>query len=145
MRLTELTNWDALARAHFTYQADGAIDEWLSHADEALAGKPWFDDCDGLASTYLDLCTRAGLPLQDAYQMAVIAPNGQGHMVACTKASEGRLWIGGDTFAPIYAAERMRHKPQIYHRLSEFTIDPVSKQIKQTWRKGAPWILQPET
>lgn len=128
----EIRHCDSVARRRFTYREDGKIDEWRSHADEALAGEPYADDCDGLASTAIDLCCRAGLPEADAYRLAVFASSdGSGHMVACATDDDGRMWIIGDTFRSAYRAEQIQHKSNIYRRLSE-----------SPWRGGFPWTLK---
>lgn len=138
MQIIEINKWDALARAGFTYQADGAAtpeaNRWRSYADDAIAGRPWAGNCDALGSTVLDLCTRAGIPLQDAYRLCVYASSdGSGHFVGCCSDQIGKMWIVGDTFrdAP-YPVVEMHHKPDIYNRLSE-----------QVWRKGVPWTMAP--
>jgi predicted transglutaminase-like cysteine proteinase len=132
MLLVEVERWDGRARWNFTYEADGAIDNWLSHADEVLRDVPWKDDCDGLASTVIDLCCRAGLKEENAFRLAVFASSdGSGHMVGCVITDDGRIWIVGDTFVnEPYLAQNMRHKPHIYRRLSE-----------SVWREGALWKL----
>lgn len=133
MLVNEIISWDAKARQNFTYQADPpGEDTWRSHAADVLSGKPWSDDCDGLAETVLDLCIRAGLPITCAFRLVVRASSdGSGHMVGCIFDVVGSIWIVGDTFVPFpYPAAQMRHTPDIYNRLSE-----------QAWRAGAPWKL----
>lgn len=132
MSPAEIQKHDQEARRGFTYKADGKIDEWLSHADDVKTGKPYQDDCDGLASTAVDLCCRAGLPEDRAFRLAVAASSdGSGHMVAAVMDDAGHFWVIGDTFRSAYAAERMLHKPIEYRRLSE-----------SAWREGAPWSVQ---
>src|ERR1700744_2773085 len=100
MRATEIFHWEQEARAEFSYTPDAGPDVWLSHADDVLAARPWEDDCDGLASTVLDLCNRAGLDKSDAYRLRVYASNGSGgHMVGAVKDTANQFWIVGDTFA----------------------------------------------
>lgn len=135
MLIDEIITWDRRARAQWTYISDPADkDIWRSHADDVLANRPWGDDCDGLAETVLDLCCRAGLARACAYRLVVKASSdGSGHMVGCVIDVVGRMWIVGDTFVPNpYPAEAMRHRADIYNRLSE-----------QAWRGGAPWQLVP--
>jgi hypothetical protein len=127
---------DARARARFTYRADGPQDEWRSHADEVEAGRAWADDCDGLASTVLDLLCRAGCPLDHAFRMAV-SSTGSGtadHMIGCVQDDQGDFWIVGDTFHACYAAGACRHQPIEYNRLDEHLPDHES-----LWRDGAPF------
>lgn len=134
MLLSELSHWQAVALQGFSYLADPVgKDTWRSHAIEALAGTPWHDDCDGLAETVLDLCFQHGCALSDGYRLVVAASSdGSGHMVACINTSDVGLMICGDTFNPLpYYAEMIRHKPNVYNRLSE-----------QSWRKGFPWTLK---
>lgn len=134
---------EAKARAGYSYQLDGATDVWLSHADEVLRGSLWADDCDGLAETILDLIARAGCPLNRLYRLAVIAPNGEGHMTGAGVDDAGRVWILGDTFATgPYRAENVRHTAKIYNRLDEtWGRDPVTGKPIAKWRKGFPWQL----
>lgn len=134
MKYADIFRWDARARAGFTYQEDPlAFDNWRTHALDVLNGKPWADDCDGLAMTVLDLCIRDGLPMEDAFRLAVrAASDGSGHMVGCVYDDDLNIWIVGDTFEAPYMADFMRHKPNIYNRMSE-----------QEWRAGVPWRLTP--
>lgn len=132
MRATEIFHWEQEARGEFSYTPDQGPDVWLSHADDVLAAHPWEDDCDGLASTVLDLCNRAGLDKSDAYRLRVYASNGSGgHMVGAVKDTANQFWIVGDTFAVApYPAEQLQHRPIDYNRLSE-----------TPWRGGLPWAL----
>lgn len=125
---------DALARKGFTYLADPpGRDTWRSHYDDALAGHPWEDDCDGLGSTTLDLLGRHfGMDLGDLYAMEVSsAKNGMAdHYVGCAR-EDGRFYIVGDTYFPAaYRAEGMLHQPIRYRCLSE---------PPELWRQGAPF------
>ena len=124
------------ARARFTYFPDPVDrDYWRSHGDEVLANKDWKDDCDGLASTILDLLGRAGMPLEDRYRLLVDSDHDgkPDHMIGACVDDAGDVWIVGDTFnhAPYHAAS-MLHGPYEYNRLSEAGAKPV-------WRGGVPW------
>jgi hypothetical protein len=132
MLADEARHWDSLARRVFIYTPDGAIDEWRSHAYEALNGQTIRDDCDGLASTVVHLCFKAGANLTDLYRLAVFASSDRsGHMVGCINTSDAGLLIIGDTFRSPYPAARMLHKPNIYRRLTS-----------PDWQGGVPWILE---
>lgn len=131
MLAAEVRYWDLLARRVFIYTPDGNIDEWRSHADEALRGETIRDDCDGLASTVVDLCFRAGCPEDMLNRLAVKASSdGSGHMVAGIETEDAGFIIAGDTFRAPYPAAEIRHKPIMYRKLSE----PV-------WRDGFPFTI----
>lgn len=123
---------DLSARARFVYTPDPADrDTWRSHADDVLAGRVWEDDCDGLASTVLDLLARAGVALPALYRL-VVDSSGCGradHMIACAWDAAGACWIIGDTFGEAYPAKDCRHRPLQYQRMDDAI----------TWRDGAPW------
>jgi hypothetical protein len=122
---------DAQARAGFTYLADPVGDDrWRSHADEALAGRPWSGDCDDLASTALDLLFRAGASLSNLYRLEVDAGSGRiDHMIACTWDDAGLAWIVGDTFKAAYPAGQCPHRPVQYQSLDATAVT----------HQGAPW------
>lgn len=143
MNFAEIKHWDDAARKNFAYLADGPKDLWRSHADDVLANKSWQDDCDGLAMTVLDLCVRAGLPMEDAFRLAVYASSdGSGHMAGGIYDDELSIWVVGDTFKAAYPAAWMLHKPNVYNRLSERRIDPITGKDISQWRGGAPWIVK---
>lgn len=121
----KLVKWDHAARERFTYVTDdvqfGVTDDWRSHADDVLAGKHWKDDCDGLASTVLDLLARDGYDPSLMYR-AVVDSTGKGdkidHFVGIV--SDGsELFVVGDTFGPVYPIKEMRHKLVAVSRVSE--------------------------
>lgn len=124
---------DAEARQNFTYKPD-QVDNWRSHADDALKGAAWAGDCDDLASTVLDLTGRQGAALSDRYRLLVSSTgsNTVDHMVGCVVDGQGKFWIVGDTFDAAYPAAQMKHRGLFYNRLSEAVSPP-------TWRDGVPW------
>lgn len=134
--IAQLRYADKVARAHFTYKADGTRPEentWRSLADEALAGKSWVGDCDDLASTALDILTRT-LPddaLDKCFRLEVASPDCPAgvpfdHMIGAVMLPGLNLWIIGDTFGEAYPASRMPHRIVNYSKLSEGTV----------WKKG---------
>lgn len=136
MRADEIIGFDRLARAHFTYESDGKIDTWRSHADAALAGQPWAGDCDDLTSTVMDLLGRGGLPLSQRYRL-IVDGKGDGtpnHMVGAAQDSAKGFWVVGDTGKPAFEAFRMLYKPLMYQRLDEWATSGEG-----AWRTGAPW------
>jgi hypothetical protein len=143
MLIEQIQHWERIARQGFSYVADNARttdeDKWFSRGDEAVAGKPWTGDCANLASTVLDLCGRAGMPLSVRYFLVVIAQGTQeGHAVGCVSDDTGKLLIVGDTFADApYPAAEMKHMPVDYHRLSEAEMIDGRPVFK--WRAGIPW------
>jgi len=138
MKADDIKDCEKDARKGFSYQADFAQtpsqNHWRSRYSDAADGKEWAGNCSDLASTVLDWLCRKGLPLANGYFLAVFDYQSHGgHAVGCAVDDDGRMWIVGDTFALApYAAEYMRHTPDIYHRLSE----PVT-----AWRKGVPWTI----
>lgn len=135
MNAIEIIQADATARRGFSYQEDPAKwDNWRSHADEALSGRPWQGDCDDLASTFLDILCRRGAALDQLYRLIVSSTRSAtpDHMIAGVRADDGVFWIGGDTFGPAYRAATMQHRPIYFNRLSEAGRFPV-------WRKLTPW------
>jgi hypothetical protein len=138
MNINDVQTLEHKLRQGFSYQADFAStpaeNHWRSYYEKAAAGETWSGNCSDLTSTILDGLCRGGLNLSDGYFLAVFdyLQHG-GHAVGCVKTDDGRMWVVGDTFATqSYPAETMRHKPDIYHRLSE----PVTE-----WRKGVPWKI----
>lgn len=149
MKSDDIRHWEELARKGFKYVADNAKtvaeDKWTSRADEALAGKPWPGDCANLATTVLDLCGRAGVPLFDRFFLVVEADPGDGklvgHAVGAIEDEDGLMWIVGDTFSEApYMAQRMRHIPVDYHWQSE--VEMVDGKPVFKWRKGIPWAVK---
>lgn len=131
MLADEVRHWDSLARRVFVYTPDGKIDEWRSHPYEALNGLPIRDDCDGLASTVVHLCFKDGAKLTDLYRIACFASSdGSGHMVGCIETSDEGFLIIGDTFRSPYKAAQIKHKPNIYRRLTS-----------PDWQEGFPFEI----
>lgn len=126
---------DKAAKSNFTYEADGDGDTWRSHAEAALARRPWSGDCDDLASTALDLLTRwdGNMPLDRLFRLCVASPDCPrdlfyDHMVAGYKDEKGNLFIFGDTFTHACHVSRSPHKVRRYACLSEGIV----------WRVGQP-------
>lgn len=131
MLADEVRHLDSLARRVFTYTPDGKIDEWRSHSYEALNALPIYDDCDGLASTVVELCFKGGAPLKDLYRIACHASSdGSGHMVGCIETKDAGFLIIGDTFRAPYPAAQIQHKPNIYRRLTS-----------PDWQEGFPFTI----
>lgn len=133
MRADAIRAADTRARAGFAYRADLVIvgDNWRSHADDALAGRPWSGDCDDLTSTVFDLLTRAGAGLSGLYRLLVSTRDGKtvDHMVGATWDDAGRCWIIGDTFGACYPAADCAHIVIRYQTLDNIDV----------WRDGAPF------
>jgi len=136
MRPAEIIAIDARARARFVYVED-VMDMWRSHADAVERGEEWRGDCDDLTSTTLDLLTRAGLPITQAYRLHVNAGNGPhagnsatdvNHQIAVVLDDRGDAWVVGDTFGPAYPYTRMEHVVCYHHRLDRRSS------------KGAPFV-----
>lgn len=127
----QVRHLDSLARRVFIYTPDGKIDEWRSHSYEALNGLTIRDDCDGLASTVVELCFKSGARLSELYRLAVFASSdGSGHMVGCVETSDEGFLIVGDTFRSPYSATQIQHKPNIYRRLTS-----------PDWQEGFPFEI----
>lgn len=120
----KLIYWDATARKKYTYVTDaeqyGVEDQWTSHADTVLAGKPWKDDCDGLASTVLDLLARDGYAPDLMYRAMVSSTGGKvvDHMIGICSDST-TLYVVGDTFGPTYSLKKIQHRIIAVSRVSD--------------------------
>lgn len=120
----KLSKWDEAARKKFTYTTDkkqfGTEEDWRSHADAVLAGEKWGDDCDGLASTVLDLLARDNYPTELLYR-AMVSSTGTNkidHFIGIASDKE-RLFVVGDTFGPIYNIKKIEHKIIAVSRVSD--------------------------
>jgi hypothetical protein len=140
MNEADISRIDAAARQGFGYQPDPSDrDEWRSHADDVLAGRTWFGDCDDLASTVLDLAGREGLPLSSRFRLMVTSPGGKppyDHMLGAIMDETGAYWTAGDTFGPASPAAQCPHRAFCYHRMDEWTADG-----EPVWRTGFPWAV----
>lgn len=135
MLAADVRAWDQAARSRFTYESDGVMDTWRSHANAVLDQKHWRGDCDDLVSTVLDLLGRRGAPLDQRFRLLVDSKGGDtvDHMVGCVLTADHRFLIVGDTAGPAYGASSMLHRALQYQRMDEWSgDDPV-------WRDGAPW------
>jgi len=99
-------HWDRyVAPKRFTYTAD-KVENWRSSA-RAMLDDPKFhlrDDCDGLASTVLELLAISGVPLDKLWRVVVKSPQAGAndyidHMVGMVEVNSGRRYIVGDTFS----------------------------------------------
>ena len=98
--------WDSfVAPRRFTYTAD-KIENWRSSARAMLddSGFHLRDDCDGLASTVLELLAISGVPLTKLWRVVVLSPQAApgayiDHMVGMVEVDSGRKYIVGDTFS----------------------------------------------
>lgn len=122
--LVKLVKWDSKARENYTYEYDKIQfkknDDWRSHADSVLAGKKWKDDCDGLASTVIDLLIRDGYNPNLLWRAMVDSTGGTkiDHFVGI--ASDGqRLLVIGDTFGPVYSLAKMKHRLLAVSKLTD--------------------------
>lgn len=110
----EIKRLDRLARKNFTYVKDpDGRDEWTSHAEDVLAGRPWKGDCDDLASTVMDLIYQAKVALPHAMRRLMVSTTGGDivdHMVGMIQDRDGKTWIIGDTFGPCYRWHECKHK-----------------------------------
>lgn len=103
--LENAKKWDDFVGSRFTYTSD-KVENWRSHATELLVDKKYHmkDDCDGLASTVLDLLARSGVPLKNLWRVVVKSPQADAntyidHMIGMVKLDNGRRYIVGDTFS----------------------------------------------
>lgn len=123
-KLETLIKWDTLARAHYTYEYDDIQyrqgDDWRSHADDVLAGARWKDDCDGLASTVIDLLDRDGYESDKMFRVICSSTGTQtpDHFVGMASDGEG-LYIVGDTFGPVYSVKKIQHRILAVSRISD--------------------------
>lgn len=136
MLAADIRLWDRAARDGFTYEGDGALDTWRSHAADVLNGRRWRGDCDDLVSTVLDLLGRRGVPLDQRFRLLVDSDHSGGvnHMIGAVLTAEGAPLIVGDTYGAAYLCTSLKHRPRQYHRLDEWTEDG-----QPLWREGLPW------
>jgi hypothetical protein len=111
----KLIKWDQEARKNWTYEFDnkqfGKTDDWRSHANAVLAGKHWRDDCDGLASTIIDLLVRDGYPPNKLWRCVVSSKKTDkiDHFIGLAHDGE-QMYVIGDTFGPIYPVKKIPHR-----------------------------------
>lgn len=112
---------DAKARRNFIYTSEPG-DKWRSFADYALANERWRGDCDDLTSTAADIAIRMGIKKHQLW-FAVVATGQAGrgkadHLVGLAKDENGKWWVIGDTFGPIYPLASMQHELLEVHNLA---------------------------
>lgn len=138
MNADQIMALDAQARQGWTYLADPVNDDnWRSHADDVLAGRPWQGDCDDLASTVLDLAGRQGVPLASRYRLEVVSPGGVppcDHMIAAMVDDAGQFYTVGDTFGVAAPASACPHTAYRYQRMDDW--DSAGQPV---FRAGFPW------
>lgn len=112
-----LTEADRMARAKFTYKRE-TRDEWRSFARDVKEGKSWSGDCDDLASTVAHLAIESGFPMNQIWFALVSSKRDKtiDHMIAIAQ-DQGRFYVIGDTFGPVYPFASMQHNLLYVHRL----------------------------
>lgn len=127
-----LKSADAKARRNFIYTKEDR-DTWRSFADYALAGQRWRGDCDDLTSTTAEIAIRLGARKNQLW-FAVVATGQEGnkpdHLVGLAKDENGKWWVIGDTFKPIYALASMKHELLEIHNLA-WAIDIWEPSTKE--------------
>jgi len=120
---------DARVRKLFTYVHDKhGADLWTSYASNVKLNKPFYGDCDDLASTTLDMISQLGYPKTCMARGLVSSKKNSlvDHMIAYCMDNLGKVWVVGDTFGPAYPISRMQHQQLEY--------SPVTTGI--SWSKG---------
>jgi hypothetical protein len=118
--LVTLAAIDAKVKAHFKPKHDlEGVDVWLSSAEMVLDGKDFWDDCDGLAYTCLDLAWAAGFDPHQLIRMMVAEGGGDtiNHMVAGYEDERGKLWVFGDALGPVMSLDDSNNKLKKWARL----------------------------
>lgn len=133
----KLIRWDQEARKNWTYEFDdkqfGKSDDWRSHANAVLAGKHWRDDCDGLASTIIDLLIRDGYPPKYLFRCVVSSKRTDkiDHFIGLASDGE-KLWVIGDTFGPVYPIQKIKHRI--------IAVSPLTKGILWDKVRHEDWV-----
>lgn len=96
--LAQLIKVEKLARARFTYRPDD-VNVWSSSRGDVEAGRDWYDDCDGMTTTVLDMLAHEGVRSGDLGRLILETGEDVKHMVGVVQTADGRRYIVGDVNA----------------------------------------------